>query len=127
MNILATATVGALLLAALLVAIFKGSRPPQPTTSHPTAPRRAALAAFVPIVCALIQYATFKAVVLYDVAYLAPPRPLVILFVGVIAPWLVGIYFAYVAARAASKVLRAVGAVEVLMFLLTAGTALLSR
>lgn len=127
MNILATVAVVVLLLLALLVAIFKGSRPPQPIPSSPTAPKRAALAALVPIVCALIQYATFKGVGLYNVAYLAPPTPLVILIVGVIAPWLVGIYFAYLAARAASKVLRAIGAVEVLTFLLTAGMALLSR
>lgn len=127
MNILATATVGALLLAALLIAIFKGSRPPQPIPSSATAPKRAALAAFVPIVCVVIQYATFKGVTLYRVAYLEQPKPLIILLVGVIAPWLVGIYFAYMAARAASKVLRTIGAVEMLTFLLTAGMALLSR
>jgi hypothetical protein len=127
MTILATATVGALLLAALLIAIFKGSRPPQPIPSNPTAPKRAALAVFVPVVCIAIQYATFKSVALYRVAYLEQPKPLIILLVGVIAPWLAGIYFAYMAARAANKVLRAIGAVEVLTFLLTAGMALLSR
>ena len=127
MTILATAMVGALLLAALLIAIFKGSRPPQPIPSNPTAPKRAALAAFLPIVCVAIQYATFKGVALYRVAYLEQPKPLIILLVGVIAPWLVGIYFAYRAARAANKVLRAIGAVEVLTFLLTAGMAILSR
>jgi hypothetical protein len=34
----------------------------------------------------------------------APPKPLVILSMGVIAPWFGGIYFAYKAARAANKV-----------------------
>jgi hypothetical protein len=127
MNILPTATVLVLLLVALLVSIFKGSRPPQPIPSNPPAPKRAALAVFVPILCVAIQYATFKGVALYRVAYLEQPKPLIILLVGVIAPWLVGIYFAYMAARAASKVLRAIGAVEVVTFLLAAGMALIAR
>ena len=127
MNILATATVLVLLLVALLVSIFKGSRPPQPIPSNPTPPKRAALAVFVPFVCVAIQYATFKGFELYRVAYLAPPKRLAIFLAGVIAPWLVGVYFAYVAARAASKILRALGAVEVLTFLLAAGIALIAR
>jgi hypothetical protein len=81
----------------------------------------------VPILCVAIQYATFKGVALYRVAYLEQPKPLIILLVGVIAPWLVGIYFAYMAARAANKVLRAIGAVEVMTFLLAAGIALIAR
>jgi membrane protein CcdC involved in cytochrome C biogenesis len=52
--------------------------------------------------------------------HLAVPRPLSIwiILIGVIAPWCVGIYFAYRAARAANKTLRAIGSMEVLVFLL---------
>ncbi len=123
MNILPLITLVVLLLAALLIAIFKGSRPLQAVPSNPTAPKRAASAAIVPVVCALISYATLKGFGLYLNVHLVPPKPLIVpmrvaWFVGVIAPWFVGLYFAYLAARAANKVLRAVGAVEVLICLL---------
>jgi hypothetical protein len=128
MQILATIVVAVVLLAGLLVAIFKGSRPPQPIASSPTPPKRAAIAAFVPVVCAVIQYATFRALASYLWTHLAPPKPLIVLFlVGLIAPWFVGLYFAYSAARAANVVLRAIGASEVLIFLMAAGLVLLSR
>jgi hypothetical protein len=123
MNMLPVVTVVVLLLATLLVAVFKGSRPPQPIPSNPTAPKRAKFAALVPVVCAVVSYATFKAFGSYLRVHLVPPEQLVIpmrvgWFVGVIAPWFVGLYFAYVAARAANKALRAIGALEVLICLL---------
>jgi uncharacterized membrane protein YfcA len=94
MQMLAVISIAVLILAALLVAIFRGSRPPQPIPASPTVPKQAAFAALVPIVCAVIPYATFKGVELYLNHGLAPPKPLVILLLGVIAPWFVGIYFA---------------------------------
>src|ERR1700691_4838006 len=123
MNILPVVTVSALLLAALLIAIFKGSRPPQPVPSNPTAPKRAKFAALVPVVCAVFSYTTFKLLDLYLTVHLAPSKPFAIpmrvgWFVGVIAPWFVGVYFAYMTARAANKVLRAIGALEVVICLL---------
>lgn len=128
MQILAGATVLALLVAALLISIFKGSRPPQPIPPIPAPlPRRAALAAIVPFACALIPYLTFKGVEQYRRSHFASPSPLIILSVGVIAPWFVGLYSAYTAACAANKLLRAIGALEVLIFLLAAGFSLLSR
>jgi len=127
MQILAVISVAVLILAALLVAIFKGSRPPQPIPSTPTSPKQATFAAFMSAVCAAILLATFTSLGPYVSEHLAPPKPLVVLFVGGIAPWFVGIYFAYKAARAGNKVLRAIGASEVLIFLLAATLALLSR
>ena len=122
MSILPFVTVLGLLLAALLVAIFKGSRPPQPIPSNPTAPKRAVFSAFVPVVCAAISYLILKSFDWYLTAHLAPPKQLIIplrvgWFVGLIAPWFVGLYFVYGTARAASKVLRAIGALELLMCL----------
>ena len=115
-------------LAGLLAIIYKGSRPLQPVPENPTAPRKAAFAALVSLVCAFIPYATFKGLDLYMRDHFAPPpRPVVILICGVIAPWCVGIYFAYRAARTANKALRAVGSVEVLIFLLAAALVLISR
>jgi hypothetical protein len=123
MNMLPVVTVAVLLLATLLVAAFKGSRPPQPIPSNPTTPKRAKFAALVPVVCAVLSYATFKTFGSYLRVHLVPPEQLVIpmrvgWFVGVIAPWFVGLYFAYVAARAANKALWAIGSLEVLICLL---------
>jgi hypothetical protein len=119
MPILPTVTVGVLLVAALLIAIFKGSRPPQPIPTTPTASNQAALAAIVPVVCALISYATLQATGSYLTVHLAPPKPWIMpmrvgMLLGGIVPWFVGIYFAYKTARAANKGLRAIGAVELL-------------
>ena len=130
MNILPVATVVGLLLAALLIAVFKGSRPPQPIPPNPTAPKHAVFTACVPVVCAFISFATYKGFDLYLNVHLAPPKPLIVpmrvgWFVGVIAPWFVGLYFAYMASRAVNKGLRAIGALEVLTCLLC-GSFLLS-
>jgi hypothetical protein len=114
-------------LAGVLAIIYKGGRPLQPVPENPTAPRKAAFAALVSLVCAFILYATFKGLDLYMRNHFSPPpRPVVILICGVIAPWCGGIYFAYRAARAANKALRAVGAVEVLIFLVAAALVLIS-
>lgn len=123
MNILPFVALIVLVLGALLVAIFKSSRPPQPIPSNPTAPKRAVRAAFVPLACAVVSYATYKGLDLYLTVHLVPPKPLILpmragWFVGGVAPWFVGLYFAYVTARAANKVLRAIGALEVLICLL---------
>ncbi len=66
---------------------------------------------------------------LYLRDHLAAPRPLAFLIIvfGVIPPWCVGIYFAYRAARAADKTLRAIGSMEVLLFLLAAALPLIAR
>ena len=115
MNMLPVVTVAVLLLATLLVAAFKGSRPPQPIPSNPTTPKRAKFAALVPVVCAVLSYATFKTFGSYLRVHLVPPEQLVIpMRVG----WFVGLYFAYVAARAANKALWAIGSLEVLICLL---------
>ena len=127
MQILAVASVAVLILGALLVAIFKGSRPPQPIPSNPTSSRQATFAAFMSVVCAAILLMTFTSLGPYVGEHSAPPKPLVVLFVGAIALWFVGIYFAYKAARAGNRGLRAIGASEVLIFLLAATLALLSR
>jgi hypothetical protein len=127
MQTLAVISVAVLILATLLVAIFKGSRPPQPIPSTPTSPKPATFAAFMSVVCAAILLATFTSIGPYVSEHLAPPKPLVVLFVGGIVPWFVGVYFAYKAARARNKVLRAIGASEVLIFLSAATLTLLSR
>jgi hypothetical protein len=127
MQILAVTSVAVLILAGLLVAIFKGSRPPQPIQSTPTSSKQATVAAFMSVVCAAILLVTFTTLGPYVGEHLAPPKPLVVLFVGGIAPWFVGIYFAFKAARAGNKVLRAIGASEVLIFLLAAALVLTSR
>lgn len=123
MSVLPVVAVVVLLLAALFVATFKGSRTPLPIPSSPTAPKRAVFAAFVPVACAGISYAALKGFEIYLGVHLAPPGPLVIpmrvgWFAAVIAPWFIGVYFAYIAARAANRVLRAIGALEVLICLL---------
>ena len=127
MQILPAVTIAVLILAALLISIFKGSRPPQPLPLTPTPTRNAVIAAFVPPLSVLIVCATFRGVEAYTRTHLVPPMPLVILFLGILALWCVGLYFAYVTSCAANKVLRTVGALEMLTFLLAGGLALLSR
>jgi len=107
-------------LAGIYILIYKGSRPPQPVPEHSTPPKNAAVVSLIPVVCAAILYGTFKGLDLYLRNHLAVPRPLSIwiILIGVIAPWCVGIYFAYRTARAANKTLRAIGSMEVLVFLL---------
>jgi cytochrome b561 len=116
MQILAGISVAVLILAALLISIFKGSRPPQPIPSTPTSPMRAKFAAFMFLVCVVILLVTLFKIGPWAGEHLARPLPLIILFVGVIAPWFVGIYSAYKAACAGNKVIRALGASGVLIF-----------
>ena len=115
--------------AGVFALIYKGSRPPQPVPEHPTSPRRAVVASFIPVVCTSILYATFRGLDLYLRDHLTVPRlpAILIVLIGVVAPWSVGIYFAYRAARAASKVLRAVGSMDVLIFLLALAIPLVAR
>ena len=116
-------------LAGVYVLIYKGSRPPQPVPEHPTPPKKAAVASLIPVVCTAILYGTFKGLDLYLRDHLTAPRPLAFLIIvfGVITPWCVGIYFAYRAARAASKTLRAIGSMEVLLFLLAVAVLLVAH
>src|SRR5215469_15491645 len=116
-------------LAGVFAIIYKGSRPPQPVPEHPTPPRRAVVASFIPVVCTAVLYATFRGLDLYLRDHLTVPRlpAILVVFMGVVAPWCVGIYFAYRAARAANKILRAVGSMEVLIFLLAAAIPLVVR
>jgi len=116
-------------LAGVFALIFKGNRPPQPVPEHPTSPRRAVVASFVPVVCTAILYETFRGLDLYLRDHLTIPRlpAILIVLIGVVAPWSVGVYFAYRAARAANKILRAVGSREVLIFLLAAAIPLVAR
>ena len=127
MQILAVTSVAVVILAALFVAILKGSRPPQPIPSTPTLPKQATFAAFISVLCAAAMLVTFTTLGPYVGEHFAPPKPLVVLFVSGIAPWFVGVYFAYKAARGGNKVLRAIGASEVLIFLLGAALALAAR
>jgi hypothetical protein len=116
-------------LAGVYVLIYKGSRPPQPVPEHPTPPKKAAVASLIPVVCTAILYGTFKGLDLYLRDHLTVPRPLMFLIIvfGVIAPWCVGIYFAYRAARAANKTLRAIGSMEVLLFLIAVAVLLVAH
>jgi hypothetical protein len=116
-------------LAGVFALIYKGSRPPQPVPKHPTPPRRAVVASLIPVVCTAILYATFRGLELYLRGHLTVPRlpAILIIVMGVVAPWCVGIYSAYRAARAASAVLRAIGSMEVLIFLLAAAVPILAR
>ena len=109
--------------------IYKGSRPPQPVPEHSTPLRRAVVASFIPVVCTAIVYATFKGLELYLRDHLTMPRltAILVIAIGVVAPWCVGIYSAYRAARAASRVLRAIGSMEVLIFLLAAAVPIVAR
>ena len=111
-------------LAGVYILIYKGSRPPQHVPEHPTPAKKAAVACIIPIVCAAILYGAFTGPDLYLRNHLAVPRPLSIwiVLIGVIAPWCVGIYFSYRAARAANKALRAIGSMEVLVPAWTSNT-----
>ena len=122
MSTLPGITLLVLLVTAVLIAIFKGSRSPQPMPSNPTPDKRAMFAALIPVVCAAISYATFKGLDLYLSYY--PPyegQPpfatamRIAFLIGSIAPWFVGVYFAYSAARAANRLLRTIGALEVIV------------
>lgn len=116
-------------LAGVFALIYKGSRPLQPVPEHPTPPRKAVVASLIPVVCAAILYATFRGVDLYLQDHLTVPKlpAILIIVVGVVAPWCVGIYSAYRAARAANKMLRAIGSMEVLVFLLAAAVPIVAR
>jgi hypothetical protein len=116
-------------LAGVLALIYKGSHPPQPVPEHPTPCRKAIVASLIPIVCAAILYATFKGLDLYLRDHLEVPRlpAILIIAMGVVAPWCVGIYSAYRTARAANKVLRAIGSVEVLIFLIAAAVPIVAQ
>ena len=117
-------------LAGVFALIYRGSRPPQPVPEHPTPHRRAVVASFIPVVCAVILHATFKGLGLYLRNHLEVPAGLpaiLVIVMGVVAPWCVGIYYAYRAARAANKALRAIGSMEVLIFLLAAAVSLVAR
>jgi hypothetical protein len=117
------------LLAGVFALIYKGSRPPQPVPEHPTPPRRAVVASLIPVVCTAILYATFRGLDLYLRDHLTVPRlpAILIIVIGVVAPWCVGIYSAYRAARAANKILRAIGSMEVLILLLAAAVPIVAR
>ncbi len=65
MSTLPGVTLLLLLVAAVLVAVLKGSRSPQPLPSNPTPDKTAMLAALIPVACSAISYATFKALDLY--------------------------------------------------------------
>ena len=116
----------AAILLAFLVGVFaliyKGSRPPQPIPEHPTPSKKAAVASVIPVACAAILCATFKGLDWYLRDDLAVPGPFafLIILIGVIAPWCVGMYSAYRAARAENRAVRAIGSLEVLIFLLAA-------
>jgi uncharacterized membrane protein len=116
-------------LAGVFALIYKGSRPPQPVSEHPTPYRKAIVASLIPVACTAILYATFKGLDLYLRDHLQVPRltATLIIVMGVVAPWCVGIYSAYRTARAANKVLRAIGSMEVLIFLIAAAVPLVAR
>ena len=116
-------------LAGVFALIYKGSRPLQPLPEHSTPHRTAVVASFIPVVSIAILYATFRGLDLYLRDHLVVSRPaaISIILVGVVAPWCVGIYSAYRAARAANKILRAIGSIEVLVFLLAAAVPLVAR
>lgn len=78
------------------------------------------LSAIAPVVCALISYATYRAIDSHLAVHLAPPKPWIMpmrigMLFGVIAPSFVGVYFANQTARAANRGLRFVGAMEMLV------------
>jgi len=117
------------LLAGVYALIYKGSPPPQAVPEHPTPHRKAIVASLIPVVCTVILYATFKRLDLYLRDHLQVPRlpAILIIVMGVVAPWSVGLYSAYRTARAANKVLRAIGSMEVLIFLIAALVPIASR
>ncbi len=116
-------------LAGVFAVIYKGSRTPQRVPEHSTPPRKAVLASLVPAVCITVLFATFKGVGWYLSEHLQMPRlaAILVILVGVIVPWSLGIYSAYRAARASNKVLRAIGSIEVLVFLGAAAVPLMGR
>ncbi len=116
-------------LAGVVALIYKGSRPLQPVPEHPTTHRRAIVASLIAAACAVILYATFKGLDLYLRDHLQMPRltAMLVVVMGVVAPWCVGIYSAYRTARAANKVLRAIGSMEVLIFLIAAAVPIVAR
>jgi hypothetical protein len=122
-------TISLAFIVGVLALIYRGSRPPQPVPEHPTAPRKALVASLIPVVCTAILYATFKGLDLYLREHFQVPTlaAVLIIAVGVVAPWCVGIYSGYRAARAENKVLRAIGSMEVLTFLLAAAVPLVAR
>ena len=75
---------------------------------------KAIVASLIPGACAAILYATFKGLDLYLRDHLQMQRltAMLVIVLGVVAPWCVGIYFGYRTARAANKVLRAIGSME---------------
>src|ERR1700688_2982995 len=58
MQTLAVISVAVLILSALLVAVFKGSHPPQPIPPTPTSPKQAVYAALMSVVCAAVLLVT---------------------------------------------------------------------
>jgi hypothetical protein len=116
-------------LAGSFALIYKGSRPPQPVPELPTPARRAVVASFIPVVCTAVLYATFKGLDLYLRDHLTVPRlpAILVIVMGVVAPWCIGIYSAYRTARAANKILRAIGSMELLIFLLVAVVPIVAR
>lgn len=116
-------------LAGVFGLIYKGSRPPQPISEHPTPYRKAVVASLIPVVCATVLCATFGGLELYLRNHLhVPSLPAsLIIMIGVVAPWCVGTYFAYRTARAANKILRAIGSMEILIFLIGAAVPLVAR
>jgi len=127
--ILASIFVMGLILGGLLIAIFKGSRPPIPVPRHFTPPRRAAIAVAVSIFCVVVIYATPRAVELFEKTYFVPSQPILTAsaILGVVVPYFLALYYAYVAARAEQILLRAIGATEVLIFSLVGVIVLLER
>lgn len=117
------------LFAGVYALIYKGSRPPQAAPERPTPHRKAIVASVIPVVCIAILYAIFKGLDLYLRDHLQVPRlpAILIIVMGVVAPWSAGIYSAYRAARAANKVLRAIGSMEVLIFLIAAAVPIVAR
>src|SRR6476646_6265930 len=109
-------------LAGVFALIYKGSRPPQPISESPTPPRKAVIACLIPVLCVVILFGTFEGLALYLRNHLEVPRvpAILIVVIGVVAPWCIGIYSAYRAARTANKALRAIGSMEVLLFLIAA-------
>jgi membrane protein CcdC involved in cytochrome C biogenesis len=123
------ATILLTFLAGVFALIYKDSRPPQPVTEYPTTHRKAIVASLIPGACAAILYATFKGLDLYLPDHLQMQRltAMLVIVLGVVAPWCVGIYFGYRTARAANKVLRAIGSMEVLIFLIAAAVPVVAR
>jgi hypothetical protein len=108
-----------LLVSAILIAVIKGSRAPQPVEGLPNRTRRRILAAFVPVVCAGISGVTFGFVIPWYVSFTdhrVPSFPWLLraaMFVCGVLPWFVGTYYGFQVSRAAHWAWRTIGAVEV--------------